>query len=79
MKTDKNLEKISSGSEGTVYRVKYNDKIYALKISNILKKHTKKNLKTPFGREIYFAKHMHKIYPLHFMKLYYYKISRNIN
>ena len=77
MQKYKIVEKIASGSEGTVFKATYKNKIYAVKITNILKKDSIESLKSPTWREIYFATTMNKKYPLHFMKLYDHEISHN--
>jgi hypothetical protein len=66
--------KISSGSEGTIYKISYNDKIYAMKISNINKNDIENSLASPHWREIFFARYMDHKYPNQFMKLYASKI-----
>lgn len=79
MEKYKIVKKIASGSEGTVFKAKYKNKTYALKITNILKKDAKKSLASPTWREIYFATIMSKKYPNHFMKLYDHDIVSNCN
>jgi hypothetical protein len=71
------IKKLASGSEGSIYKISYNNKICILKISHVLKKDLKKTLSSRIWREIDFANHMNNKYPDHFMKLYVHEIIDN--
>lgn len=68
------IKELGHGMYGTTYKIKENGKYYALKIEHILESDLKETLKSPQWREIYFAKHMNKLYKDQFMKLYSYEI-----
>ncbi len=76
IKTTKFLGKGMFGSVFLAKDRKDKKKKYALKIEHILPKDIKRNFRSPLWREIDFAKFMGKKYPLHFMKLYTYKIQK---
>lgn len=82
MKTIKDYEiikKVKSGGQGSIYKIKYKNIIYALKIEKILETDIKKNYKSIYWREIDFAKTMYTKCPDLFMKLYDYDIIKNCN
>jgi hypothetical protein len=77
MKIIKNFEiikKISSGGQGSVYKIKYKNIIYGLKMEKILESEIKKNYKSTYWREIEFSKNMNNKYPDLFMTLHDYDI-----
>ena len=57
------IKKINSGGQGSIYKIKYKNIIYALKIEKILENEIKKNYKSIYWREIEFAQTMNKKYP----------------
>lgn len=72
-------KKIGEGLLGSVYLANAknnNKKEYAIKIEPILASEIKQNYRYSFWREVEFANTMSK-YPLHFMKLYDYKITKD--
>jgi hypothetical protein len=71
------IKELGHGMYGTTYKIKENGKFYALKIEHILETDLKETLKSPQWREIYFAKHMNKLYKDQFIKLYSYEIIEN--
>lgn len=74
--TVKQGKKIGQGIFGSVYLAKgKNGNSYAIKIEHILETEIKQNYKYNFWREVEFANTMNELYPLHFMKLYDYKID----
>ena len=79
MKNYKIVKKIKSGGQGSVYKIKYKNTIYALKIEKILENEIKKNYKSIYWREIEFAKTMATKYPDFFMKLYNYDMITDCN
>ena len=79
IKNYKIVKKIKSGGQGSVYKIKYKNTIYALKIEKILENEIKKNYKSTYWREIEFVKTMATKYPDFFMKLYNYDIITDYN
>ena len=73
------IKKINTGGQGSVYKIKYKNKFYALKIEKILENEIKKNYKSIYWREIEFTKTMNRKYPNLFMTLSYYDIIKNYN
>lgn len=76
------IKELGNGMYGTTYKIKENDKFYALKIeyileSDLIDNELIKNTDNLHWREIYFANHLNKLYPEQFMKLYTYKIINN--
>jgi len=71
------IKELGHGMYGTIYKIKENGNYYALKIEHILESDLIETLKSPQWREIYFAKHMNKLYKDQFMKLYSYEIIEN--
>ncbi len=67
------IKELGNGMFGTVYKVKKDNKYYAMKIEHILKDDVDKNLKSPQWREIHFITKMNSIYPDQFIKLYEYE------
>jgi len=72
------IKKLGNGVMGVTYKIKANNKFYALKRQKILKSEINKSSKSKIWREIKFANKMNK-YPNHFMKLYKYEIIENCN
>ena len=70
------IKKLGNGVFGITYKIKANNKFYALKRQKILKSDINKSSKSKIWREIKFANKMNK-YPNHFMKLYKYEIIEN--
>ena len=68
-------QEIGKGLLGTIYLATYGNKKLAYKIEQIFDKDAIKSYKSPLYREIDFATKMHALYPLHFMKLYDWKID----
>lgn len=66
------IDKLGSGMFGTVYKIKYKDKYYAMKIEHILDKDIKKDIKSSVWREIDFLTKFAKKYPDQIMQLYHY-------
>lgn len=73
------IKKINSGGQGSIYKIKYKNIIYALKIEKILENEIKKNYKSIYWREIEFAQTMNKKYPDLFMTLYDHDIIKDYN
>jgi hypothetical protein len=67
------IKEIGNGMFGTVYKIKKDNKYYAMKIEHILETDLKKNLESPQWREIDFATKMNSKYPYQFIKLYDYE------
>ncbi len=69
------IDKLGVGFHGTTFLVedKKTKERYAMKIENILKEHMDENYKSPYMREIDFAKTMGTKYPNQFMKIYKYE------
>jgi hypothetical protein len=68
-------QEIGRGLLGTIYLATRGNKKFAYKIEQIFDKDVIKSYKSPLYREIDFATKMHSLYPLHFMKLYDWKID----
>jgi hypothetical protein len=73
------IKKIKSGGQGSIYKIKYKHKMYALKIEKVLETEIKKNYASVYWREIEFAKTMNNKYPDLFMTLYDYDIIQDCN
>jgi hypothetical protein len=67
------IKELGHGMFGTVYKIKKDNKYYAMKIEHILKEDVEKNLKSPHWREIHFITKMNSICPDQFIKLYDYE------
>ena len=67
------IKELGNGMFGTVYKVKKDNKYYAMKIEHILKDDVEKNLGSPQWREIHFITKMNSIFPDQFIKLYEYE------
>lgn len=68
------IKKLDFGTQGVVFLIKYQNKLYIQKIEKILEKDISKKLSSLFWREIEFAKTIYNKHPLGFIKLYNYDI-----
>ena len=66
------INELGHGMFGTVYKIKYKDKYYAMKIEHILDKDKQKNIQSSVWREIDFCEKFGRKYKDQFMQLYYY-------
>jgi len=76
----KKIKKLGSGMLGTVYLVKYKNKILVLKTQKILKSQIKKNMKHELWREMDFYEYINTLSEkesIFFMKLIDYRIYNN--
>ena len=71
------VEKLGNGVNGTVYKVSYKGKYYALKIEKILAKERKMDTKYDIWRAIEFGKNYANKHPDRFMQLITYDIIDN--
>jgi hypothetical protein len=66
------IEELGHGMFGTVYKIKYKDKYFAMKIEHILDSDKEKNIKSSIWRELDFSEKFAKKYRDQFMQMYYY-------
>ena len=66
------IEELGHGMFGTVYKIKYKDKYFAMKIEHILDEDKDKNIVSPIWRELDFSETFAKKYRDQFMQMYYY-------
>ena len=66
------IEELGHGMFGTVYKIKYKDKYFAMKIEHILDEDKDKNIVSPIWRELDFSEKFAKKYRDQFMQMYYY-------
>jgi hypothetical protein len=66
------LEELGHGMFGTVYKIKYKNKYFAMKIEHILDEDKTKDLSSPIWREIDFIEKFAKKHKDQFMQMYYY-------
>jgi hypothetical protein len=76
------IKELGNGMFGTTYKIKENNKYYALKReyileSDLIDNELIKQTNNSHWREIFFANHLNKLYPDQFMKLYEYEIIKN--
>ena len=67
------IEELGRGMRGTVYKIKYKDDYYALKIEHVLDEDKEKNIKSGVWREIDFMTKFAKKYKDQIMQLYHYE------
>ena len=68
------LEELGHGMFGTVYKIKYKNKYFAMKIEHILDEDKIKDLKSPIWREIDFIEKFAKKHKDQFMQMYHYDL-----
>jgi hypothetical protein len=66
------IEELGRGMYGTVYKIKYKDKYFALKVEHILDEDKEKNIKSEIWREIDFMTKFAKKHKDQIMQMYYY-------
>ena len=71
------ISELGHGMFGTVYKIKYKDKFYAMKIEHILDSDITKNLKSSIWREIDFCEKFGKKHSDQFIQLYKYDFIEN--
>jgi len=73
------IEELGKGMFGTVYKIKYKDKYFAMKIEHILEEDKEKNIKSSVWREIDFMTKFAKKYKDQIMQMYHYDFVDNCN
>ncbi len=71
--TEQIIKELGYGMIGTVYKVKYNNKYYAMKIEHILDTDKVKDIKSPIWRENDFVENIASKYKDQFVQMYEYK------
>ena len=71
------ISELGHGMFGTVYKIKYKDTFYAMKIEHVLDKDKTKDLKSPIWREIDFSTTFSRKHKDQFMQMYYYDFIDN--
>ena len=71
------IKELGNGMFGTVYKIKKDNKYYAMKIEHVLENDIEKDLKSPQWREIDFATKMNSKYSDQFIKLYNYEFIKD--
>lgn len=66
------ISELGHGMFGTVYKIKYKDKYFAMKIEHVLDDDKTKNLSSPIWREIDFCTNFSRKHKDQFMQLYHY-------
>ena len=66
------IEELGRGMFGTVYKIKYKDKYFAMKIEHVLEEDKEKNIKSNIWREIDFMTKFAKKYKDQIMQMYHY-------
>lgn len=66
------IAELGHGMFGTVYKIKYKDKYFAMKIEHILDSDKEKNIKSSIWRELVFSEKFANKYRDQFMQMYYY-------
>ena len=66
------IEELGHGMFGTVYRIKYKDKYFAMKIEHVLDTDKEKNIVSQIWRELEFSEKFAKKYQDQFMQMYFY-------
>jgi hypothetical protein len=71
------ISQLGHGVFGTVYKIKYKDKYFAMKIEHVLDNDKIKNIKSPVWRELEFMNKFAKKHKEQIMQLYYYEFIDN--
>jgi len=73
------IEELGRGMFGTVYKIKYKDKYFAMKIEHVLEEDKEKNIKSNVWREIDFMTKFAKKYKDQIMQMYHYDFIDSCN
>ena len=71
------IDELGNGMFGTVYKIKYKNNYFAMKIEHILDEDITKNIRSQQWREIDFSNNFGKKYKDQFIQLYYYEFDNS--
>jgi serine/threonine protein kinase len=77
MENYKIIKELGHGMFGTVYKIEYKNKYFAMKIEHVLDEDKEKNIKSPVWRELDFSEKFARKHKDQFMQMYYYDFIDN--